>query len=476
MEKEIYGSVLAPASWRASLVLTVVELGWTPCTADERIFILKDSRSTQSQMTSGISKNEYARDESSELIPIHDVSHDVLEAGDSEHCLLISRVKEKFRFGMYVSLQKTPGHLVVVVCSAEDECINYPLSRSSQNMRDYIETKLEAVAIPKLRKRDPSSALSESERTPFRASKFEECYKRIAGTVAILARRVPSAIVSDWVELQRVVKQLQETAEIGIRFYPIPVSQMRVAVFIDGSPSTASDLHPESGHMCAVTTDDLDRGKSTPINMVSWRSGKIDRVCASSLSSEAYSMVGGIASCELVFQLLSETATSDFTPCWSRERLMMWHQGVQRDSKDVVMLRAAGSEQFRKNLVITDAKTWPKSLYDALQGQARGKEPRIAIATAEAKQEKRRHALRRKGHVDEHSEQDDDDDDDDEEEEEDEADEDQPTVAAFEIQPWRRTHASQSSSHLHPDHGSETLAATLGHAWSRSDVTTTFTA
>eukprot|EP00971_Amphidinium_carterae_P282922 5616496-Amphidinium_carterae.1 len=45
-------------------------------------------------------------------------------------------------------------------------------------------------------------------------------------------------------------------------------------------------------------------------------------------------------------------------------------------------MREAGSEQLRANLAITDAKR----LYDALQGQARGKEPRIAIVTAEAKQ------------------------------------------------------------------------------------------
>eukprot|EP00971_Amphidinium_carterae_P322936 6418347-Amphidinium_carterae.5 len=61
---------------------------------------------------------------------------------------------------------------------------------------------------------------------------------------------------------------------------------------------------------------------------------------------------------------------------------MMWHQGIQRDSKGVGMLCTAGSEQMHSNLAITDAK----SLCDALKGQARGKEPRIAIATAEAKQ------------------------------------------------------------------------------------------
>eukprot|EP00971_Amphidinium_carterae_P344931 6485618-Amphidinium_carterae.1 len=403
MEKEIYGSVLAPASWRASLVPIVVSLGWTPCTADECVFILKDHSSTQSQTTSGISKNEYARDESSELIPIHDVklaqcasytpikglliilTDDILEAGDSDHCLLVSRLKKKFRFGKkYVSLQKTPGGGVF----NGRRVYQLPSFEIITNMRDYIETKLEAVTIPKSRKKDPESVLTESERTAFRGVLQKvmwiarEARPDVSGTAAILARRVPSATVSDWVELQRAVKHLQETADIGIRFYPIPVSQMRVAVFIDGAPSTASDLHPQSGHICAVTTDDLDRGNITPINMVSWRSGKIDRVCASSLSSEAYSMVGGIASCELVFQLLSEMTNSDFSPCWSRERLMMWHQGVQRDSKGVVMLRAAGSEQLRQNLAITDAK----SLYDALQGQARGKEPRIAIATAEAKQ------------------------------------------------------------------------------------------
>eukprot|EP00971_Amphidinium_carterae_P039684 779529-Amphidinium_carterae.1 len=49
---------------------------------------------------------------------------------------------------------------------------------------------------------------------------------------------------------------------------------MRVAVFIDGSPSTASDLHPQSGHIRAITDDGLDSGQT--VNMIAWRSGKIE--------------------------------------------------------------------------------------------------------------------------------------------------------------------------------------------------------
>eukprot|EP00971_Amphidinium_carterae_P336231 6472477-Amphidinium_carterae.1 len=402
MEKEVYGSVLAPASWRASLVPAITDLGWTPCTADECVFILKDtSKSSPSSTISGINKREFAHDESSDLIPLSDVTHqnetylpvkgllilltdDVLEAGDTDHCRLVSSLRQKFRFGKYKSLQRTPGGGVF----NGRRVIQLPSFEIITSMRDYVETKLEAVNIPKRRKKDSQDVLSEAERSAFRGVLQKvmwvarEARPDVSGTAAILARRVPTATVGDWIELQRCVKHLRETAEVGIRFCPIPVQDMKIAVFIDGSPSTASDLHPQSGHICAITDDRLNQGASAPINMVSWRSGKIDRVCASSLSSEAYSMVGGIATCELMFQLLTEMSNSAYSPCWSRERLMMWHQGIQRDSKGLVMLRQTGSEQLRRNLAITDAK----SLYDALQGQARGKEPRIAIATAEAKQ------------------------------------------------------------------------------------------
>eukprot|EP00971_Amphidinium_carterae_P122614 2427689-Amphidinium_carterae.1 len=403
MEKEIYGSVLAPASWRASLVPTIVELGWSPCSTDECIFILKDSPSqTCTSTNSGISKRGFSKDESDDLIPLQltatstdeaytpikglmiVLTDDVLEAGDADHCRRVMLLRDKFRFGKYVSLQSTPGGGVF----NGRRVYQLPTYEIITSMKDYIETKLEEIVIPKSRKRDTTVALTEAERSSFRGILQKvmwiarEARPDVSGSAAILARRVPSATIGDWLELQRVVKHLRETADVGIKFYPIPITDMKVAVFIDGSPSTSSDLHPQSGHICAITDSSLDAGGNAPLNMVAWRSGKIDRVCASSLSSEAYSMVGGIASCELVFQLLTEMTNSEYTPGWSRERLMLWHQGIQRDSKGAVMMREAGSEQLRENLAITDAK----SLYDALQGQARGKEPRIAIATAEAKQ------------------------------------------------------------------------------------------
>eukprot|EP00971_Amphidinium_carterae_P274118 5440307-Amphidinium_carterae.1 len=58
----------------------------------------------------------------------------------------------------------------------------------------------------------------------------------VSGSAAI---RVPTATIGDWLELQRVVKHLRESSDTGVRFYPIPTANMRVAVFIDGSPSTA---------------------------------------------------------------------------------------------------------------------------------------------------------------------------------------------------------------------------------------------
>eukprot|EP00971_Amphidinium_carterae_P274119 5440308-Amphidinium_carterae.1 len=66
-----------------------------------------------------------------------------------------------------------------------------------------------------------------------------EAQPDVLGSAAILARRVPTATIGDWLELQRVVKHLRESSDTGVRFYPIPIANMRVAVFIDGSPSTA---------------------------------------------------------------------------------------------------------------------------------------------------------------------------------------------------------------------------------------------
>eukprot|EP00971_Amphidinium_carterae_P001237 24401-Amphidinium_carterae.1 len=81
---------------------------------------------------------------------------------------------------------------------------------------------------------------------------------------------------------------------------------------------------------------------------------------------------------------LCSLSNSAFDSQWSRARLAKWHDGVTIDYTGNALLRDTVSAELRRSVVVTDAK----SLFDSLQKESgvRGREPRIALASSEARE------------------------------------------------------------------------------------------
>ena len=82
----------------------------------------------------------------------------------------------------------------------------------------------------------------------------------------------------------------------------------------DGSLPEKGEIHSHGGYLVFVTTRGLAAGQRCPIHLLAGRSGINERVCAGSLSSEAYSMVGSGAACEWVQHAYLEMADANFDP------------------------------------------------------------------------------------------------------------------------------------------------------------------
>eukprot|EP00971_Amphidinium_carterae_P105402 2087248-Amphidinium_carterae.2 len=128
----------------------------------------------------------------------------------------------------------------------------------------------------------------------------------------------------------------------------------------------------------------LDQGLQAPVSCLLWRAGKITRKCSSSLAAEAYALVQGVAMAEWVLQTMAEFSNQPFDTTWYRKRLMAWNRGEVLDLNGVMLVRDQVAEALRRHLIIMDAK----SLFDAIKCDAgsKGREPRISLATAEARE------------------------------------------------------------------------------------------
>ena len=65
-----------------------------------------------------------------------------------------------------------------------------------------------------------------------------------------------------------------------------------------------------------------------------------------------------------------------------KRRLYNWEEGKCTREDGVIIFRDDAHKECEKHLAIIDAK----SLYDSLRREARGREPRVAIAVGEIKQ------------------------------------------------------------------------------------------
>ena len=316
------------------------------------------------------------------------LTDDILQSGNERHRSLIDKLRARFRFGRYHCLMIDGGGVF-----NGRRVIQLPSFEIKTSMADYITSKLKLIDFSSQRKNQKQDPAIEGERAQLRSAAMcimrvaRECRPDALGPVSILSRHVTIAKVEDLVECSRIVAHLRATKDPGLRFTPIHPSNACPAVVADGAQHRAGELHSQAGLLIAVTAKRLKTREAATFNIVAARSGKVERVCASSLAVEVYAMVGAVACGEWIQLCYGEMSNSWFRPEWAKVRISEWdttdfEKPCRANLDGTFIFRNNANDGLCENLAISDAK----SFYDALIGEARGKEPRVAVAVAEIKQ------------------------------------------------------------------------------------------
>ena len=207
------------------------------------------------------------------------------------------------------------------------------------------------------------------------------------GGACILSRKLHEAKISHIIDFNKLAAHFKNTCGLDLTYISIDPQESVFVTFVDAAGTDKGEAHSQAGNLVGVTKASFARGRETAVNLIAGRSGKIERMCNSSLAAEAYSLVSGCACAEWVQACYSEASNSCFDLQWARVRLGEWcNSDITRRAKlrmdGACVLKDSSSAELRENLQVTDAK----SLYDACRKAARGKEPRIGIAVGEAKE------------------------------------------------------------------------------------------
>jgi hypothetical protein len=140
--------------------------------------------------------------------------------------------------------------------------------------------------------------------------------------------------------------------------------------------------------MVSLVDKDVVDGKTGTANLVTWRSGTIDRVCAGSLAAEANAMAAACHQCEWVQQAFCEMTNACYDYYARQATLQDWESSCAKKPfklviRGALVAREDVDQRLMSNIAITDAK----ALYDALDRDClKAKEKQVALVTAEIKQ------------------------------------------------------------------------------------------
>ena len=94
----------------------------------------------------------------------------------------------------------------------------------------------------------------------------------LAGESSLMSSRLASLTIEDVCNLNAVVKQAKEEAELTIRIQPL--QRMRFGVVSDASWGNAG-FHSQGGHIIISHEKELHEAGQAKANVIAWRSGKL---------------------------------------------------------------------------------------------------------------------------------------------------------------------------------------------------------
>jgi len=292
---------------------------------------------------------------------------DLFMVGHQHHWRKMEELRKKYTFGKWVWLRQADQG-----CAFNGRRIRQtPENGYLVDMQKFIEERLSPVKLDPGRASKKKEEATEEEVAAMRALcgglnwLSKEGRPDAAGPSSLLASKITRLKIEDILAANEVVKQLKAQADLAIQIQPL--RRMRFSVVTDAS--FANDgFHSQGGHLVLAHEASLSGGGSARTNIVSWRSGKLQRVVNSTLAAETQSLSRGLA--DLMWSMVVFREFSD-----GKFELRRWNEKLA--ASDVVAICSSSSDEvLKQSLAIIDAK----SLYDYLSKETvGGQDKRTAI-------------------------------------------------------------------------------------------------
>ena len=156
---------------------------------------------------------------------------------------------------------------------------------------------------------------------------------------------------------QQIIKS---RPDLNIKIRSIPVEKLAWCVMTDASLDNAGDGKSQGAYGVLAFHEDLQKGCRVPCSLVTWRSGRIQRVVNSTLAAETQSLSKGLGELCWIMSVFNEMMNPHF-------RIEDWESEMKKNTV-LAMAPDRVSTEFKEALCIIDAK----ALYDHLSRESVG--------------------------------------------------------------------------------------------------------
>ena len=257
--KACYGLANAPSQWFNSVCQTMQECGRTPLQTEPCCWKLVGQRQDD-KPTVGLG-----------------VAHvdDFLFGGDVNN--------DKWRRALdkiYSAYSWSPWeaesykHCGVLVTQSSDG--TFVLDHS-----EYCKT-IEPIAIHNKQKREVTSSEVQQLRGALGALQWRPQH---AARLSSLQSQLASPTIETLTETNKLIREVYNGRHIGLKYQNLAVDPKEV-VFIgwsDAAVGNRRDWPSSGGYVIAATNKSMTEGRQTPLNVISWKAGKLPRIARSSL-------------------------------------------------------------------------------------------------------------------------------------------------------------------------------------------------
>ena len=128
----------------------------------------------------------------------------------------------------------------------------------------------------------------------------------LAVQTSISQQAFPRPTVSDLLHANQAVRRARQQSDLQITVPYIPLSELTLCFWSDAAFANSSEMKTQGGWLVAFTSKKMSQGHDVPLFSFAWKSYRLPRVVASTLSGEAQAFATASGVCEWMSLMLSE--------------------------------------------------------------------------------------------------------------------------------------------------------------------------